>query len=424
MSLSKKKAAQVKKDLAEKKLTRKEIAKKHGLNVGTLSHIVRGVIHKDVPWPAVMPTTAQEDRIRELEAEVACLNDEKKAATKTSKALIKADGLFRAIVKEMETRIIPFEALPSERLPRAKTGTIQEHAVLHLSDMHADQVITPEECNGLEEFNFPIACARAERLVDKAIKWCMGTLAPQFQFPVLTVLAYGDFTSGEIHGHAQRSYYRNSFKNCFAIGQLQALMYRDLAAHFPQVNILHLSGNHGRRTEKKDYHGAHDNFDYLVGEVARLYCRDLPNVSFTIPNSWSANVVVNGVGIHVFHGDEVPGTGGAVPWYGITRKQDGLTAINSMGGGINTQIYACGHFHRSATLADKKGELLINGAWPATDAYSFNRFSGYREPSQWLHGVDPKYGITWRINLKMKHPDELMGPKRYIIDGGREVGPL
>ena len=74
--------------------------------------------------------------------------------------------------------------------------------------------------------------------------------------------------------------------NCLAIGQLHALMYRDLAAHFEQVNVLYLAGNHGRRTPKKDYLGAHDNWDYLCGEIARLHCRDLANINFTIPDAW------------------------------------------------------------------------------------------------------------------------------------------
>ena len=65
-------------------------------------------------------------------------------------------------------------------------------------------------------------------------------------------------------------------------------MYRDLAAHFEQVHVLYLAGNHGRRTPKKDYLGACDNWDYLVAEVARLHCRALANVTFTIPDAWSA----------------------------------------------------------------------------------------------------------------------------------------
>jgi hypothetical protein len=155
---------------------------------------------------------------------------------------------------------------------------------MHLSDGHHDQVVRPEEVGGLEDYNFPISCARAERYVDTVVDWTQNTLAPKFHFPVLWVLAYGDFTSGEIHKACERSYYRNQFKNCkncLAIGQLHALMYRDLAAHFEQVNVLYLAGNHGRRTPKKDYLGAHDNWDYsdywdyLVGEAARLHCREL-----------------------------------------------------------------------------------------------------------------------------------------------------
>jgi hypothetical protein len=28
------------------------------------------------------------------------------------------------------------------------------------------------------------------------------------------------------------------------------------------------------------------------------------------------------------------------------------------------------------------------------------------------------------MNVKLRHDEEKNGPKRYIIDGGREVGPL
>jgi hypothetical protein len=141
--------------------------------------------------------------------------------------------------------------------------------------------------------------------VDTVIEWTQDTLVPKFQFPTLTVLAYGDFTSGEIHNATQRSYYRNTFKNCLAIGQLHALMLRDLAAHFESVNVLYLAGNHGRRTAKKDYGGAHDNWDYLIAEIARLHCRGLENVSFQIPDAWSANINIGGVGFNVAHGDDV-----------------------------------------------------------------------------------------------------------------------
>jgi hypothetical protein len=64
--------------------------------------------------------------------------------------------------------------------------------------------------------------------------------------------------------------------------------------------------------------------------------------------------------------------------------------------------------------AELKGETIINGAYPATDPYVYEGFSGYREPMQLIHGVHKKYGITWRLPIKIKDEiSEKQGPKRY-----------
>ena len=145
-------------------------------------------------------------------------------------------------------------------------------------------------------------------------------MSSRFRFPVLNVLAYGDFTSGEIHGACQRSYFKNQFKNSLAIGQFHALMYRDFAPYFDAVNIIYVPGNHGRRSQKKDHHGAHNNWDYLVAKTAELYCADLENVHFTIPDSFSINLDINDIGFCIFHGDDVRSNLG-IPWYGLERRQ-------------------------------------------------------------------------------------------------------
>ena len=295
---------------------------------------------------------------------------------------------------------------------------------MHLSDGHHDQVVRPEQVGGLEEYNFPISCCRAERYVNTVVEWTQDTLAPKFYFPVLWVLAYGDYTSGEIHKACERSYYRNQFKNCLAIGQLHALMYRDLAAHFEQVNVLYLAGNHGRRTPKKDYLGAHDNWDYLCrrGGPAALpragqrpfhhsRCverqrqhqrRRLQRVARRRRSPQPGHPVVRDGS--PAKGPDRPGRGGRCPAVPVLLRR----AITMP----------------PASLSDVDGELLVNGAWVGTDAFAYNSLSGYREPSQWLHGVNPKHGITWRMNCKLRHENEKNGPKRYLIDGGRDVGPL
>jgi hypothetical protein len=406
------------------------IAQVFGVSRSLISDIATGRAHEKV-GPLVPrknaggqgikydPTNA---RIVELEEEIVHLTDERNRANARVKAGAKVGGLFHAIVKEMDTRIKPMTVLPSTWTP-VKKGQIVEHCVLHISDCHADQVVHPESVGGLEEFNFPIACARAERLIDSTLDWTQSTLAPKFRFPVLWVLVYGDLTSGTIHKAAERSYYRNQFKNCLAIGQLHGLMIRDLASRFEKVNVVCVSGNHGRTTEKKDYGGPTENFDYLVAEIARLYCRELKNTSFLIPDSWSVTLDINGVGMQVSHGDEVRSNGG-IPFYGMVRRQKGLIALNSMQGGLRTRYFAMGHHHVNASLADVDGELLVNGSWVGTDPFAFNALAGYREPTQLLHGMNAKYGVTWRLPVKLKHSDEKRGPKRYMIDGGRDVGPL
>ena len=62
------------------------------------------------------------------------------------------------------------------------------------------------------------------------------------------------------------------------------------------------------------------------------------------------------------------------------------------------------------------GEMIVNGPWLATDAYAFNSFAGYTEPSQWIHGVKPSRGITWRLAIGLRTKDDHKGPKRYKIE--------
>jgi hypothetical protein len=399
MKLTAEKAASIRKLLETE--TQATAAKRYKVSRSTVSDIATNRIWAD----------AQADDISDCEAELVHVKRENLQLRRivTSSKLNK--GLFNALVSEMETRVKPFA--PAKLVtPKARRGAIIEDAVLHLSDGHHDQIITREESGGFEQHNFAVACRRAETYVDTAIDWTQRTLAPQFHFPRLTVLAYGDHTSGEIHGAATRSAYRNQFKNCLAIGQLHASMFRDLAAHFPNVQVLYLSGNHGRRSVKKDFHGAHDNWDYMVAQIARLHCRDLRNVSFNIPNAWSANVDIGGVGFHVFHGDDIQ-TSMGVPWYGLARRQKGLQALRQPGTRI--RYFVCGHFHKPGSMGDADGELLVNGPWVATDAYAFNRFSSYTEPTQLFHGVNQKYGVTWRLPIRLRTSDESKGPTRYKI---------
>lgn len=434
MKLTEVQVAEIKEKLVAHTVQRK-IAEEYGVSRSLISDIACGRTRKNIPWPGgkcpvsmsggqrkITNYDPTDIKVQELETEVISLRDELLLERRKSKAGAREGGIFRAIAEEMDLRVKPYKALPS-MVKYPQKAQITEHVVLHMSDGHHDQVVRSDEVGGLEEYNFPVSCCRAERLVDTVIEWTQETLAPKFHFPALWILAYGDFTSGEIHGAAPRSYYRNQFRNCLAIGQLHALMFRDLAPHFEQINILYLAGNHGRRTVKKDYLGAHNNWDYLCAEMARLHCRDLKNVTFQIPDAWSVNVDINGIGFNVSHGDDVRGQLG-IPWYGLVRRQKGLIALGATAGAQRVRYFCCGHHHTGSTLSDIDGEMMINGAWTATDQFAYNALAGYREPMQWLHGCHERNGVSWRLAVKLRQKNEKQGPKRYIIDGGRDVGPV
>lgn len=410
---------QIKDLLASKTMTQKQIGAKFGVSRSVVSDIACGRVHKDVKSQAEV--SEEDARFFKLQAEIAHLREERNNARRQLKAAARSHGLFQAIAEEMDERVTPMLALPKAR-PRFKPtrDTVEEHLVMHISDGHHDQVVTRDDTGGLEEYNFPISMCRGERLVDTTLKWTQETLAPQFRFKSLTVLAYGDHTSGEIHKAVERSYFRNCFKNCHAIGQLHALMYRDLAPYFDQVNIVYVPGNHGRRTQKKDYHGAHDNWDYLIATVARLYCRGIDNVNFAIPNAFSANVDIGGVGFHIFHGDDVRSSLG-IPWYGLEKRRHRLMALDGVRQGVPIRYYCCGHFHRPGSTTEVNGEMIINGAWPASDAYAYNSLGGFTEPTQLIHGVNEKYGITWRLPVKLRCEYEHEGPRRYQLEDMDDV---
>ena len=340
------------------------------------------------------------------------MSDEINRCKRAYKASQRKNSVFEALVDELKNVITPIKPLPKLSVVRDKRKCIEESVVAILSDEHADQVVLPHQVGNLERYNFPIALRRAESYVDTIIKFTQRTLQ-NYKFNTLWILANGDHTSGEIHNSVDHSEYRNSFRNSLAIGQMHSLMLRDLAPYFDKIKIVYVPGNHGRRSTQKDYHGAWNNWDYLIAETAKLHCTNLENVEFCIPDAFSVCVDIEGHGFYITHGDEIRGWMG-IPWYGISRKTQRLTALNATQK-KEVDYYVFGHFHQSSTLAVLAGETIINGSWVATDPFAYEALSVFNEPSQWLFGVNKERGISWRLNMRLRTEREHLGPNRYIV---------
>lgn len=339
-----------------------------------------------------------------LSQEITVLKDKLAKTNRELKRAYHKNSIIEALANDLN--VSPIKPLPKNHT--IKTSKSTEDLVLHLSDGHVDHVVRKGSVGGLEEYNFTIACARAETLVDEVLKWSKSLT--NIKFKRLWILAYGDHVNGEIHNSISVSEWRNAFKSAEACGKLHALMFRDLAAAFDEIQIIYLPGNHGRRTTKKDYENPHNNWDYLVARMAKLCCADIKNINFSIPDAYSLAIKINGHGFYISHGDDIRAWNG-IPFYGIQRKTQRLTALSAVSK-QDLKYFCIGHFHQPSSLSNLNGEVLINGAWLATTPYVYESLSGFTEPCQLLHGVHKDHGISWRIKVYMRGKEK---PERYKI---------
>jgi hypothetical protein len=344
------------------------------------------------------------------------LTEENSFLKAQNKSLTRESGLFKELAE-----VIRESPIISEIKPYIKTsnkGKIEESAILLLSDSHADQIIKSEGVQGLENYNFNVACKRAERIVDTTISHLKENLLG-YHFDTLFVFGLGDFISGDIHGADKHSQWQNSIKSALGVGELYSHMFQDLSEHFEKIAFISVSGNHPRRSVKKDFRGANDNFDYLVAKTVELRLQKLideERMSVIIPDSWSAAVKIRGFNMLLNHGDGVRSFGG-IPFYGIERRTRRLTSLGAVVGEVPNYFFY-GHNHQATTLTNNLGETFLNGAWNACDEFSYEALAAYSNPTQLLLGVHEQHGVSWRLPIQLRSNDwraEERKPSRYNI---------
>lgn len=343
-----------------------------------------------------------------------CREELAKTKTQLKRAQMKG-GVLEALSEQLQSLVSPLTPLPrAKKIIRPGDSEInEEDLVMLVSDQHADEVVEPKKVGGLEKYDFGVALCRAEKLVDTTLKFTQKTLS-NYKFRTLHMLDLGDATNGCIHDAESHSHYRNILKNSQAIAEMKALMLRDLAPHFDEIRYVGISGNHGRRTAKKNFEGPHDNFDYCINLHTSSLCRDIKNIKFWLPDAWSVNYFIQGWGFNLSHGDGVK-SWNSIPFYGIERRTRRLVALHNATD-LKITYWLLGHHHMLSTMSDLMGETIINGAWCGTNPYSYEEFGGYRLPQQLIFGVHPKQGISWRMNVRLKDADaEKKGPERYGV---------
>jgi len=409
----------IKQLLLENKLTQKEIGEKFGISRSMVSDIATNRSYKAVePLLQAQRIPGGQPKHLNLETQNVALfgqlencRQERNLLKRQLKAASKRIAVVDGIVEQLSPIITPIRAVKPVKLPKISGQAIEETLVLMLSDPHCDQVVTPEEVDGLEDFDFPVAARRAEVLIDELLKFTMVSLS-NFKFRKLVILGLGDYTSGQIHNADRRSYFGDPFTNDLAIAQLFSQMFAELSAYFAEIEILSIVGNHGRLTDKIEFHtqSVAANHDTLIMKIAQVHCQNLKNVKFEFPAGLSTIKEIEGWNFFCHHGHGKKGS--SETWARAKRKSQTIVPLHK--GAVH--YFCSGHFHTEGQVQVSGGATMLgNGAWLACDQYSYQNIDEAGSPSQTIFGVHKHNGVTWRLPIKMRTEGEKAGPVRYQI---------
>lgn len=305
--------------------------------------------------------------------------------------------LYKELVEVLAKRgVAPApEWVAGRELPKKCPGT----PVLFVSDIHAGEVVKPDEVMGLNKYNWKIMEARLERVFKTAAELLKEHLAHTL-YPGIVVVLGGDIVSGDIHDELKETNEKSVYDSIIPMATLLAGHIRGLRKVFKKVRVVGVAGNHGRNTRRPRAKGyVENNADFLIYQLIAKFLSDDPAITCEFPKSRDFNFVVAGRRFRLTHGDQFRGGDGMVGALGPIIRGDAKKRVSAMQMGRPEMLYdtiLVAHFHQTVNLP----HVIVNGSVKGTDEYSMGENFRFEEPSQTLFTVHPKYGINWIMPIK------------------------
>lgn len=274
--------------------------------------------------------------------------------------------------------------------------------ILNTSDIHMGEVITPEEIEGINEFNPEVCAARMKRLFQAACeigpRWMHGDTCDGV---LLTM--NGDLVSGDIHEELMRTNALTSTEQVRAVVEVYAAGIAMLLEAFPAVHVVATPGNHGRLTTKPTAKlSARLSYDIMAAGILQDRLAGDGRVTFQIAAGADARVPLYGRTILVTHGDRM-GTGGgqgfAGPILPIVRGGNKIK-LQSFSAGLGCDLILSGHYHTSGAPPG----MLANGSIPGYSEYGNGLRAAVEPPKQWLARFSMKWGLCERLDVQLDDP--------------------
>jgi hypothetical protein len=288
--------------------------------------------------------------------------------------------------------------------PKPRGG---HHATINLliTDTHFDEVVRPEEVDGLNAYNREIAELRLRKAFEDTVKLTRNYLAGVTYDGVCLMLG-GDIFSGLIHEELRETNETEIMASVIHWVEPLEAGIELLAAEFGKVHVVGVPGNHGRRTQKPRAKGrATDNFDWLLYKLIERDYRKREDVTVQVPNAADAHVQVYGTRYLLTHGDQFRGGAGIAGalsplMLGAHRKTRRQTAA-----GKPYDVMVMGHWHQELLLPAQG--LMVGPCLKGYDEYAYVSNFPPSPPAQALWITTPEHGVTFKAPV-------------YVMDRKRE----
>jgi len=270
--------------------------------------------------------------------------------------------------------------------PRTSAATL----VVMLSDTHFDEVVKPEEMEGLNAYNREIAVIRLERWAQNVVKLARHYLAG-VRYDGIILLLGGDIFSGDIHEELKETNADTMLGSLLFWSEQVAAAVGLLAGEFGKVHVASVVGNHGRMSRKpRAKQRVRTNFDWLLSKMVERHFSGDARVSFQIPESADCLISIYEHHHLLTHGDQVNGGGGIGGIYPPIMRLRARKAQHHLAIGSQFSTLWLGHWHQYLSTPS----LIINGSLKGYDEYAKVSNFGFEPPQQALAIVTPERGLT------------------------------
>lgn len=273
-------------------------------------------------------------------------------------------------------------------------GPNQGTIVAFLSDVHASEVVRPEEIGHYNAYNLAICEQRLRRFFERTILVARKFLAG-VEYDGIVLPLGGDLVSGDIHDELLQTNEVSTLRACEILVPWLATGVEMFAEEFGKVHVVSAPGNHGRTT-KKPVHKKRSEGNADT-HIARLLANDLRRsgdaVTFDIPESSDVDFEVYGYRFSMEHGDNLKFNGTSeIGSLGPVKRGNLRKTKKRQEQGAPFKYGLYGHFHQFVP-AYTQG-FVMNGSLKGYDEYASDGQFSPEPAQQALLVVTPEFGVT------------------------------